>query len=417
MKRRLFELVTLEGSALILSGALLAMILETERTPLEGNPAWRMVLAIDYLAVALVVLPWYREILFIARRNWVLISMIALAVVSCLWAEMPDLVLRKCMGLLGSTLFGLALAIRVSFEDQLRMLSWLFRALSILSIGCILFFPAYGISSDGEWMGVFDYKNATGTAMGLSLLVEWQLPATTRLSKVLKGLAILLSAVILLNADSITPVVGLAGTFFLLTIYKLTALRWRMPLYAVSFIIGALSLAALSLILANSDAVMGLVGRSSNLTGRTEIWGLVISIIPQRPILGFGYSGFWMGASPESYMINRVMHGVVMYSHNGYLEMFLNLGIVGLLLTILLIGTGLRRSVWLSKQRLGGAELWPLTFGLYFILHNLGECTILQQGLEWGIFVSCLVGTDSLLLTSRVEEEVELPLVPAENLS
>jgi O-antigen ligase len=157
---------------------------------------------------------------------------------------------------------------------------------------------------------------------------------------------------------------------------------------------------------------MTLVGRSSSLTGRTEIWGLVISFIAQRPILGYGYSAFWLGASPESFVVNQVLRGPVMYSHNGYLEMLLTLGAIGLLLTVVLIGTGIKRAVCLSRQRQFGTELWPLAFLLYFIFHNLGEVTIAMQLLEWAMCVSCIVGTDLLQLAYITEGEAGLPLIP-----
>jgi exopolysaccharide production protein ExoQ len=415
--RRLAELIVLGGSALVLSGAFLAMLLETEQTGLEGNPSWRLLLAINYAAVALVVLPWYRETLFVLRRNWALVSLLVLAVLSSLWAEMPDLVFRRSIGLFGTTLFGIALAVRLSFQEQLLMLRWLFRIVAVLSLACVVLFPSYGISTEGEWRGVFQYKNAMGSAMGLSLLVEWQLPAASRLSKVLKILAMLLYAVLLLNSDSVTPAVALVGTLILLNTYEFMALRLRVPLYAFFTIIAVLFSVGLSLVVAKSDSVLGFLGRSSNLTGRTEIWSLVLSFIPQKPILGYGYSGFWLGASSESYLVNRALGGPIMYSHNGYLETLLTLGVVGLLLALLFIGTGFKRALYLSQQRQSGMELRPLTFLLYFILHNLGECTILQKDcLEWALCVSCIVGIDPRLLACTAEEEVELPLIPLEEL-
>jgi len=410
--RRPVELIVLGGCALVVSGAFVALLLEKEQTGLEGNPAWRLLLAINYAAVAWVLLPWYRETLYVLRRNWALASLLVLAVLSSFWAEMPDLVLRKSIGLFGTTLFGIALAVRLSYEEQLRMLKWLFRVVALLSLACVLLFPSYGISSEGEWMGVFEYKNAMGSAMGLSLLLESQLLAATGLAKLLKCLAMSLYAFLLLKSDSVTPVVALGGALILLNTYKFLALRWRVPLYAFFGIIAVPVLAGLSLVVAKSDSILGFLGRSSNLTGRTEIWGLVISFIPQRPILGYGYSGFWMGASPESFVVNRVLGGPIMYSHNGYLEMLLSLGVVGFVLTISLLGSGMKRAIYLSRQRPLGTEFWPLAFLLYFILHNLGECTILMQELEWAMCISCIVGTDLLLLASTAEEEAELPLVP-----
>ena len=413
--RRLFEFIALGGCAFILSGAM-AVIMEPG-VPIEGNPTWRLVLAIGYLGVAVVLLPWYREILIVLRRNWSLVALVFLAMLSSLWAEKPDLVFRKGIGLFGTTLFGIALAVRFSFQDQLRILSWLFRLTAILSLGCVVLLPSYGISSYGEWQGVFAYKNAMGSIMGLSLLVEWQLPATNGLSKVLKGLAMFLYAFLLLKADSVTPAVTLVATMILLNIYKFAALRLRVPLYAVFLIIAILASVGFSLVVANSDSVMGAVGRSSNLTGRTEIWNLAISFIQQRPILGYGYSGFWLGASSESIIATRIMRGyAVYYSHNGYLEMLLTLGAIGLLLTLLLVGTGMNRALIFSEQRESGSHLWPLAFLIYFISYNSVECIILTQNLEWGMCVSCIVGAGPGLFSFNVEQEDELPLVPMEEL-
>jgi exopolysaccharide production protein ExoQ len=413
--RRLVELIVLGGSALVVSGAFVALFLEGEQTGLDGNPAWRLLLAINYAAVAWVLIPWYRETLYVLRRNWALASLLAIAVLSSMWAEMPDLVLRRSIGLLGTTLFGIALAVRLSYQEQLQILKWLFRIVAILSLACVVLLPSYGISSEGEWKGVFEYKNAMGSMMGLSLLLESQLRAATAFEKLLKCLAMVLCAFLLLKSDSVTPGVALVGALILLNTYKFLALRLRVPLYAFFGIIAVPVLAGLSVVVAKSESVLSFLGRSSNLTGRTEIWSLVISFIPQKPILGYGYSGFWMGASPESFVVNRVLGGPIMYSHNGYLEMFLSLGVIGFVLTLGLIGAGMKRALYLSRQRQFGTELWPLAFLLYFVLHNLGECTILMQELEWAMCVSCIVGTD-LLLSYTTEEEAELPLIPLKEL-
>ena len=127
--------------------------------------------------------------------------------------------------------------------------------------------------------------------------------------------------------------------------------------------------------------------------------------------MGYGYSGFWLGASPESLVVNRVMRGPVQYSHNGYLEMLLTLGAVGLLLTLAFIGSGIKRALHLCRHTFG-TEVWPLAFLLYFVFHNLGEVTIAMQLLEWAMCVSCIAGTDLLLLAHIAEEEAELAFIP-----
>jgi exopolysaccharide production protein ExoQ len=410
--RRLVELSVLGGAAVVMSAPFLYLFFGAQEGLVEGSPMWRLVLGITYLAVTFVLLPWYREMLLVLRRNWALVLLLVLAVLSSFWAQMPDLVLRKSVGLLGTTLFGMALAIRLSVEEQLRMFSWLFRIVALFSIAFVVLLPSYGISSEGEWVGVFGYKNAMGASMGLAFLVEWQLPAADRLSKALKMMAMLLYLILLLHSDSITPLVALACTIILITIYKYGALSLRIPLYAFSILIALLVTLGGAFVLANGDRVIGLLGRSATLTGRTEIWSFVISFIPQRPILGYGYSGFWQGAAPESFVINRYFGGPVQYSHNGYLEVLLTLGLVGLLLTLIFLGIGLKRAFYVSRQRPFGVELWPLAFLLYFALHNLGEVYILMQDLEWAMCVSCIVGADLLLLACRDVEDVEEDDVP-----
>jgi exopolysaccharide production protein ExoQ len=409
--RKYLDLIVMGGCAFILSKALLSFVLAPSETPTEGNPEWRLILTVSYFAVAMVLIPWYGEIFFVLRRNWSLVFLVLFALLSCLWADMPDLVFRKAIGVFGTTLLGIALAVRFSFQDQLRILSWLFRIIAVLSMACIVLLPSYGISKEGEWQGIFEYKNALGSMMALSILVEWQRPTGSRISKVLKIFALLLSAVLLRFSDSITPTLAVIGALLLIEIYKFAALRLRIPLYAFSLAIAIVVAAGVMVLNANSDSVAGAVGRSANLTGRTEIWSAVVSIIPKRPILGYGYSGFWLGASPESIAINQVMRGWVMYSHNGYLEMQLNLGVVGSLLTFAILGIALKRALSFSEQRQDGTGVWPLAFLFYFILHNLGECTILIQDIEWAVCVSCIAGTDPMLLSSNVQEEDESPLI------
>lgn len=410
---RLFELIVMGGCAFILSKAVLSFIFDP-KPPVEGNPPWRMTLEISYIALALVLIPRYRETLFVLRRNRALVGMVLLAVLSTLWANIPDLVLRKSIGLCGATLLGVAFAVRLSFLDQLRMMSWLFRLIGVLSLGGVLLFPSLMISGEGQWKGVFEYKNTMGSVLGLSLLVEWQRPAPTVWTKILKVLAVTLYLVLLAHSDSVTPGVALVGAVLFIESYKFASFRLRFPKYAFFAAITIVVALGITFVVANSDSAMGVLGRSSNLTGRTEIWSLVLSFIPQRPILGFGYDGFFLGASPESFVVDRIMRSQTMYSHNGYLEQQLNLGIIGLAVTLVFLAIGMKRTLEYSERRYLDTAVWPLAFIVYFLLHNMGECTIMIQDIEWALCVSCIAGADPLLMSLNIQEEDELLLAPLE---
>jgi exopolysaccharide production protein ExoQ len=412
---RLRDWLLLGSCAFILTGALLSLILNPAENATEGNPVWQLILTVSYSTVALLLVPYYRETLYVLRRNWFLAALVLLALVSCLWAQMPLLVLRRGIAVFGTTLFGVALALRLSLEEQLRLLRWVFRIIAVLSLACIVLLPGYGISSGadnhGEWRGIFDHKNRLGSIMALSILVEWQLPAHSRLDRIIKGLALLVSALLLVFSDSVTPLIALVAALLFMEVYKLASLRLRLPTYAIFL---ASAVFGVVLFLGVGGKVMDALGRSSDLTGRTQIWSMVLSFIPRHPVLGYGYSGFWNGASTESGAIDQIVGAMVMYSHNGFLEILLNLGAVGLLLTLVLLGTGVKRAYSFSDFDRSSVSFWPLAFIFYFLLHNLAECTILFQDLEWAVCVATVVGTDATLFAPEARQEEDFLLATSE---
>ena len=95
-------------------------------------------------------------------------------------------------------------------------------------------------------------------------------------------------------------------------------------------------LAALVL-LATAELAFGISGRLSetmgrgpNMSGRTELWGILLELHP-NPILGTGFDSFWMGERLEK------LQGILIWvneAHNGYLETYLDLGLIGVFLLI-----------------------------------------------------------------------------------
>ncbi len=415
---RPFEWILLGGCAFVLTQAILSLVLGPGDTPTEGNATWKLILAVGYLSVAAILVPFYRETLYVLRRNWSLVALVLLALVSCSWAAMPAFVLQRSVAVLGTTLVGVAFAVRLSLEDQLRLMSWLFRIIAVLSLACIVFLPSHGISdlvdTQGAWQGIFSHKNGLGSFMALFFLVEWHLPAGTRLAKVVRVFALLLSTVLLLFSRSLTPALALAGTLLFTQIYKFATQKLRIPLYALALAVFFTAASGVTALVTRSETIASVLGRSSDLTGRTSIWSSVIPFIFERPVQGYGYSGFWAGASPESAAIERVMGTMIQYSHNGYLEILLELGAVGFLLTLVFLGTGIRRAIYKSKLGQSSVDLWPFAFLVYFLLHNFGECTILYQDLEWAICVATVIGADPALLAPDLEQEDALSLTLAE---
>lgn len=406
------------GCAFVLTQAVLSLVLPGGESPTEGNDLWKLILTAGYLGVAVILVPYYREALYVMRRNWFVVALVILALVSCVWAAMPALVLRRSIAVLGATLVGFALTIRFSLEDQLRLMSWVFRIIAVLSLACIFLLPSYGISQSlegvGQWQGVFSHKNGLGSFMALSILVEWHRPADTPFSRALKLLALLLSGVLLVFSGSLTPLLALGSTLLFTQSFKLLAQNLRLPLYVIALVVLLITASGVMLLFSESERITDALGRSSDFTGRAEIWSMAVPLVFDRPVYGYGFSGFWGGASPESGQIDRAMGTLIMYSHNGYLEILLNLGILGFIFVLVCLATGFHRAVFRFKLGRSSLDLWPLALLTYVLFHNLGECTILAQDLEWSICVATLASSDALFLAIEAEPESEFLFVLAE---
>lgn len=415
--RKVLELSILGGCAFILSQALLPLVLAPGDTPSEGNPLWRAILAVSYLGVAAILMADYRSTLVAIRRNALLMVLVLLAMVSFLWSYSPALVLQRSIAVFGATLFGLALAVRLSPEEQLRLMSWTFRIIALLSLACVILAPRYGISEfpeEGSWRGIFGHKNGLGAIMVLAILTEWHLPANTRFARLLNAFAILLAAVLLVFSNSITALVALVGSLIFIQGYKLARHRLRLPLFAIVSVIILAITGGAGLLLSGSDIITGILGRTSNLSGRTEIWRWVLSFAMDHPVLGYGFSGFWGGAAPQSLTLDRRLGFHVMYSHNGYLDIFLTLGCVGLLVVLGFLATAIKRAFYCAERNESPVDFWPLALLSFVLLYNLAECTILTQDLQWSLFLASVVSAD---LAAFLEPEEEFLLVPSEEFS
>ena len=414
-RRDFLDVLVLANCAFALTGAIYTHIMTPGATPLEGNAFGRMTMGISYLAVAPILVAHRRETLIVIRRNWSLAALVLVAFASSLGTETPEFSFRRCVAVTCATLFGVALTIKLTLEEQLRFLSWLFRFISILSLACVFLLPSYGITDSvaQEWRGVFGFKNVLGDVMALAVLVEWQLPTNTRGSKILNRVALLLSACLLIRSNSITPLAALVGAFVLVEIYRFATLRLRVPLYLTA--VATLLIVSLGFVLVapQTDALAALVGRTPELTGRTEIWRWVIAFIQERPILGYGYAGFWTESASAA--LQRAI-GSHMYSHNGYLDTILTIGALGLSLAVVFVGKGLKRAFDWSIQRESHTILWPLALLSFFLLYNLGECTIFQPDLQWSLCVAAVAGSDLVLFAPEAVSEDESLLTTSEQL-
>ena len=145
------------------------------------------------------------------------------------------------------------------------------------------------------------------------------------------------------------------------------------------------------LAVSNLATATAMVGRDPHLTGRTTLWTMSLTDIAQRPILGYGYAAFWTKTSRPARLIREESNWEdAPHSHNGYIDLTLGLGAVGLGAYATLFGTVARRAYLFFMSGDAGYRKWPLMFLSLVFLYQLTESSIVTgDNILWILF--CLL--------------------------
>jgi len=121
----------------------------------------------------------------------------------------------------------------------------------------------------------------------------------------------------------------------------------------------------------NPGGITRLLGKDSTLTGRTQLWSLVWKLIRSHPWFGYGYGGFWLGLQGPSAPVWRAVGWQPPNAHNGFLDLLLDLGIIGLLLFVPVILTALRHAFTLARRGRTLDTAFPLIFLFFLLISNI----------------------------------------------
>src|SRR5690606_33883518 len=198
-------------------------------------------------------------------------------------------------------------------------------------------------------------------------------------------------------------------------IVKVARLDYRL-LLALVIILGLSAAASGYWLLSNYEAVLAALGRDATLTGRTLLWVLVLGEIRERPWLGYGYGGYWLGWDGPSAFVWQAVGWMPPSAHNGYLDAVLDLGLVGLVIAMAGIGGVLVREVRGLRSARTPAQRWPVLFLLMYLVYNSVESILVRRNnLLWILCVAVAAGARAGAQPSAVADSrlsVPQPLDP-----
>lgn len=375
-------------SLLLFSGALLAPLLTKGDAP-DASAALRALWLPVYAVGAGLALARPFDTARTAAASWLILIPVGLALVSPLWALDGDLALRRALALGGTTLFGLGLATSMSWRGLIVTLAWVFAALAAGSLIAGLVFPGFGVMHDvhaGAWRGLWWEKNTLGSRMAWAAVtfVTAAIIDDKRRRWWLGGAA--LAVVLVVLSQSATALLALAAGLAAMAGVRLA--RASGPVQALGGVLalGVGVIGAGVLIFAPETAAAAL-GKDATLTGRTEIWAALEAPLRERFWFGWGYDVFWSVADGPAATVRALNGWDVTSAHNGWLELRLSLGIVGLVAFAAAFAATLAAA---AGRVLKGAEGYWIAAALSLIaLVTVTESEMLaRNGLIWVMFVA-----------------------------
>lgn len=403
---------------------------------LLGWWGWGAIIAILLIA-CIVALVRLKPELSWRRMPKSLLFFLALSLLSLAWSFYPDATALGVIAQLAATVSAFFLGLCLTWPEFLRVFGVALRGVLGLSLlfefivaafvrGPMLpFFVDYGdekipaafywsrglLFDGGPIEGIVANRNLLAAAALMAVIVFGaQLAArTVRRGPGIFWLAIAVVTLVLTRSTTVI----LAGVVVAIALgFALWARRvgpeGRRAVYLSA---AALLLAGGAILTTLWATILSVFGKSEDLTGRFDIWAAVTGLASERPVLGWGWVGYW-APWVEPFNDLAVRKGVTyLQAHNAWLDVWMQLGIIGVILFAALVLSTLWRSWFLAVDRpresvadelpYAASALVPFLLMIALLVQSLAESRILIES-SWIVLVALALITKRNL--GRVEK-------------
>lgn len=238
-----------------------------------------------------------------------------------------------CLGL-----YSIFMVYLYGFEYLIKTVMWVLFVFSVLSIFYGTFIPNIGISYDDRyecvWRGICGNRIQLGVIMSLNVILSsFFISWSKKISNLLIAANLFMGIFLIYKSASASAYIVTAAAYGILYAAMFSKINIA---FFIAFINCATYLVYKGL---NSrwlnDIFVKYAGRESTLTGRTTIWKGIVGLIKERPA-GYGLDAFWNTENPyKSIFSMSYFDGG--HSHNGWLEILLQVGITGFIIFLIVI--------------------------------------------------------------------------------
>lgn len=282
-----------------------------------------------------------------------------------------------------------------SFGDVLRAVLLVSLVLEVLS-GIIFDAPLAALNIDGELAyggpisGLVSERNQLGLlgAIGAATFaIEWRTKAVHR-RVALPSLALAAGILVFTRSPVVAMIVVVlaAAAGVLYGIRRLSPERRRVAQYVVLGLLA--SGAALAWIL--RAPIIALFNATGDLQFRLELWQRVLGFVPVHWLEGWGWIGIWNATVPPYSALTPTAGRPHDTALNALVDLWLQVGAVGVVMFLALVGFAFTRSWLLAGRRRSVVHTWPALVLVALIIASVAESSILTEA-GWLLFVICCV--------------------------
>jgi O-antigen ligase len=311
------------------------------------------------------------------------------------------------MSLLAATMIAVYVGERYSIKEFARLLAQTLCLMMVSVLILYLIAPGYVIDQSaygGAWKGLSAYKNTFGEHMAvgflLLVLIRFRHFRWTRYA------FLLIAAGLLLLSRSATAAVCGMLSLAAIPLWRLLRGRNRLLVYLLVALIFSVGIYC---ILAFPEPIFQILGRDATLTGRTDLWTMLLPVIANRPILGYGYGAFWTSLNPEvlSVWMGTGRHQIPV-ADNGYIDLWLSLGALGICTFIYVFARSFRCAIDYIRSDAGSIGLWPIVYLCIFAADNMCESALLTRG-TFPFLVFAILTTSLAMNRKRIVAPARIP--------
>jgi len=388
---RLAEFGIALGGLFFMSGTLTSYL-----TPLgsETAPMVQLIGGLLGLYAGIVLLFQRHAVARILGLYWPAVLPVLMAVMSLAWSQDIALTVRRAGALSLTTAFAFWLVFRFTPEQIFKLVVTMAVTIIVVNFAVIQVDPIRGIHQAfdpinaehaGSWRGLFGHKNDFGrlTALCTAILVMGFVFGTDH--RRLRWLMLpLIGLAVVMIAKSNSSQAEMLAAAVPTTVAVLLMMRRMTPKKRTMMLFIAIPLVVISLLSAQLifEYMLGLLGRDATLTGRTTIWNGVLLAMQGNAVLGGGYGAGWQIVGARLTALTGIDVG---HAHNGFLDLAVDIGFLGMLLTLMLL-------IWLGvlafRSLMQGVRPEIATLALAVVIFSLlgnwvGSFLLLHNSLYW----------------------------------